>query len=94
MFKRLDILFQKSNFYYVMDLQRTEKYIKDIINELLNDWGLSESQALKLLAKFAWNKDRASNYLTEDGNFDLMDVQDTTHQKEVLTNQISSNRIV
>ena len=55
-----------------------------MINELLNDWGLSESQALKILAKFSWNKDKASTHLTEDGNFDLMDVQNNTNEKQVV----------
>lgn len=67
-----------------MDLTRTEKYIKDLISDLVNDWGVSESFAIKLLSKFGWNKEKANTHLTEDGAFDLMDVHINKNQKEVI----------
>jgi len=76
-----DILFQRSNFYYVMDIQRTEKYINEMINELINEWGVSESFALRLLKKFSWNKDKALTHLTEDGNFEMMDTHVARQEK-------------
>lgn len=66
-----------------MDIQRTEKYISDMINELINEWGISESFALKLLKKFSWNKEKALTHLTEDGNFDMMDTHVSSQEKTV-----------
>ena len=66
-----------------MDIQRTEKYLNDMINELINEWGVSESFALRLLKKFSWNKDKALTHLTEDGNFEMMDTHVTRHDKTV-----------
>jgi len=72
-----------------MDVPRAEKYIKEMINDLINDWGVSESFAIKLLRKFAWNKEKASTHLTEDGNFDLMDVHADKKSNEVIIPKIS-----
>jgi len=67
-----------------MEASRAEKYIREMIHDLINDWGVSESFAIRLLRKFAWNKEKASTHLTEDGNFDLMDVQQDKKMKEVI----------
>jgi len=74
-----------------MDIPRTEKYINDMINELINEWGISESFALKLLKKFSWNKEKALTHLTEDGNFEMMDTHVSSQEKTVYLHINSGN---
>jgi len=77
-----DILFQRTNAYYIMDPARTEKYIEELVNDLRDTWGVSESTAYRLLKKFAWDKDRTSNNLTEDGNLDTLEIESSQQPEE------------
>ena len=78
-----DILFQRTNAYYIMDPTRTEKYIDELVNDLRDTWGVSESTAYRLLKKFAWDKEKASNNLTEDGNLDTLEIESSQQPTEV-----------
>jgi len=68
-----------------MDYSRTEKYVNDLVKELTEGWGVSEAFALKILKKFNWNKEKALSHLTEDGNFEMMEVKKDKNSKEVYT---------
>ena len=68
------ILFQKTNFYQVVTKKEVWDDIKNSINDLMDEFGLSESVAFELLYKKQWNKIKAINYVREGGNFDLLEI--------------------
>jgi ariadne-1 len=77
-----DILFQRTNAYYIMDPHRTEKYIEELVNDLRDTWGVTESTAFRLLKKFQWDKEKASSNLTEGDNLDSMEVGGNSQKAE------------
>lgn len=78
-----DILFQRSNAYFIMDTPRTEKYIDEMVNDLRDTWGIPDGVALRLLKKFAWEKNKALNSITEECNLDTMEIIEHGTQEEV-----------
>jgi hypothetical protein len=65
-----------------MDPGRTEKYIEELVNDLRDTWGVTESIAYRLLKKFAWDKEKANNNLTEDGNLDTLEIEGNSQKAE------------
>ena len=65
-----------------MDPHRTEKYIEELVNDLKETWGVTESTAFRLLKKFQWDKEKASSHLTEDDNLDTLEVGGNSQQTQ------------
>jgi len=65
-----------------MDPHRTEKYIEELVNDLRDTWGVTESTAFRLLKKFAWDKEKVSSNLTEDDNLDTLEVGGNSQQAQ------------
>jgi hypothetical protein len=57
-----------------------------MIHDIIEHWGVSESFSIKLLKKFAWNKDKANDNLMVDGNFDSLDVKNEKLSSTVTRN--------
>lgn len=77
-----DVLFQRSNTYYILDPTLTNKYIKDMVTELQETWGVSEGFALKILRKYAWQKEKALDHLAEELNSYNAEVSNKDNSKE------------
>ncbi len=65
-----------------MDPHRTEKYIEELVNDLRDTWGVTESTAFRLLKKFQWDKEKASSNLTEGDNLETLEVGGNSQKAE------------
>lgn len=54
-----------------------------MVNELQETWGVSEGFALKILRKYAWQKEKALDHLAEELNSYNAEVSNKNNSKEV-----------
>jgi len=69
------ILFTTTHEYETFDEPRIEKFINQAIMELIDDYGMSQSMAYQILQKKNWNLTKAVQYITEDANYETMDIK-------------------
>lgn len=67
----------------MLDSFKIEKYVFDLINELIENWGVSQSFALKVLKKVNFSKKKAARYMEEDAQFDMMNIPDNSNSNKV-----------
>ena len=70
-----------------MDLNQAEKYMRELINDLIETWGVTESTALRLLKRFDWDPEEANKNVTENGNIDTSDFKNNSQEVFSLTSQ-------
>ena len=80
-----DIIYRKSKGYFSMDLNQAEKYMRELINDLIETWGVTESTALRLLKRFDWDPEEANKNVTENGNIDTSDFKNNSQEVFPLT---------
>jgi hypothetical protein len=66
-----------------MDTHRLEKFIRDLIASLRDSFGLSESMALKLLTRAGFEEKKAEVLASEDGMYDMMEVNSANKSTSV-----------
>ena len=73
-------MFQKTDAYRILDLAQTEKYIQDLVNDLIETWGIPESAAIRLLKKFEWDRVKASDNLAEGTNLEICETKNSSQE--------------
>ena len=74
------ILFQKTDAYRIMDLAQTEKYIQDLVNDLIDTWGIPESTVFRLLKKYEWDQVKASDNLAEQADTETLEYEKNSEE--------------
>ncbi len=79
-----EILYQKNSHFVMLDDFKIERYVFEMINELVQNWGVSQSFALKTLKSLSFNLKKATRFLEDGAQFDMMDISKNTNSNKVI----------